>query len=478
MSGLPGIAGFFAKGPDSTPAARTSQRGAAVGRLTDWLAGGTLFAQNATSPRKSPGLSASEPNPAGRRPEAGDTAGFPTQIAPAAGLKLQVVPPASSLAGGQSFGSGAAGTLAGSLTGPQVAGLRANDSTAGGAAVAPSKPGGPAAAVAVPRQEPGTPAFLKQAGIAALPARPDGQAAPPTPASAEARLAAARPLSRSTGGQAFLPVQGQSFDPGLVTQAEDNELVQGKQPLQAVSTAAEQVHPRIRRWLHGEWQRFTHHQGGESGGSKAPPGYQAGQSARQGLQLGLRPYMLIEGSGRYARQGAKSLQQHRDKDLLALSSMTQDSPARTGLSPLGPARIAATADALSMEWMRALEKVQGRVELLRATGGGEQLLELETPETGLLRISLTAGEEGWKLRIGVERETLQMELQRRAQELQQVLEEAGMLLSELRIDTDEEGGKQPWQRPADEEQAIDATQDGEAFADELRQHLLQEGGHR
>jgi len=84
-------------------------------------------------------------------------------------------------------------------------------------------------------------------------------------------------------------------------------------------------------------------------------------------------------------------------------------------------------------WNALLEQLQGRVDQLRLSDGGQARLSLEPAELGHLDLLLERAEGGWRLEIRAGSADTARQLQNQAQELHDRLLAAGVRLDELRL---------------------------------------------
>lgn len=102
-------------------------------------------------------------------------------------------------------------------------------------------------------------------------------------------------------------------------------------------------------------------------------------------------------------------------------------------SPLLAARASALASPLQQGWNALLQQLQGRVEQLRAEGGGQARLSLRPEELGQVELALERTTTGWRLEIRAEVTETARQFQNQAQDLHDRLSAAGLRLEELRL---------------------------------------------
>ncbi len=228
----------------------------------------------------------------------------------------------------------------------------------------------------------------------------------------------------------------------------------------------------IRKWLKGEWQKLRRQPLLAQQALMMPGGNQRSLLQRSGISFGMKAFAQQQAAeqGLAARRAPRNNQHSSGTVAFRLNP---EAGARLQLSPV--ATTLHQPDSLSKEWMTLLERVQARVELLKAQQGGQQQLELESPLTGRLQLKLEAGELGWRLSIGVEKEVLLQELQKRSGELLHALQESGVLLEELNIDPEDARDQARHDGSGREDESQDETAGQGRFAAELNARLLFRG---
>jgi hypothetical protein len=241
---------------------------------------------------------------------------------------------------------------------------------------------------------------------------------------------------------------------------------------ESLKESSEDQGQTLRKWLKGEWQKVRRQPLPAQQSLMLPGGNQRSLFLRPGISFGMKAFAQHQAAAQGIEQRRAPRSNHHGIALQGFR-LGAESTARIALSPL--ASTVHQPDSLSKEWMTLLERVQARVELLKAQQGGQQQLELESPLTGRLQLKLEAGELGWRLSIGVEREVVLQELQKRSSELLSALQESGVLLEELNIDPEDARDQARHQESGRSDESQDDASDQGRFAAELNARLLFRG---